>query len=140
MGSPATIPNASIQTITIVGKPKGARNHTTRLMEALLDGQALALGQRAVELAMAGDASVMRALLDRIISPRRDRPVSIAMPKIECAADLIGATAALTAAATAGEITPSEAGDLVRLVEGPRAPSRSTNYPLASPSSKSRWP
>ena len=87
-------------------------------MEALLDGQALALGQRAVELAMAGDASVMRALLDRIISPRRDRPVSIAMPKIKCAADLIGATAALTAAATAGEITPSEAGDLVRLVEG----------------------
>ena len=67
---------------------------------------------------MAGDASVMRALLDRIISPRRDRPVSIAMPKIECAADLIGATAALTAAATAGEITPSEAGDLVRLGEG----------------------
>ena len=40
------------------------------------------------------------------------------MPKIKCAADLIGASAALTAAATAGEITPSEAGDLVRLVEG----------------------
>ena len=40
------------------------------------------------------------------------------MPKIERAADLIGATAALTAAAADGTITPSEASDLVRLVEG----------------------
>jgi Family of unknown function (DUF5681) len=98
------------------GKPKGARNHATRLVEALLDGQAHALGQRAIELAMGGDASAMRALLDRRIAPRKDRPVSIAMPKINTASDLISAAAALTTAVGDGEITPGEAASLSTLV------------------------
>jgi hypothetical protein len=98
------------------GKPKGAKNHATRLVEALLDGQAHALGQRAIELAMGGDASVMRALLDCLIAPRKDRPVSIAMPKINTASDLIAAAAALTSAVSDGEITPGEAASLSTLV------------------------
>jgi Family of unknown function (DUF5681) len=98
------------------GRPKGARNHATRLAEAMLDGQAHELTQRAIELAMAGDASVMRALLDRLIAPRRDRPVSLKMPEIKSAADLILAAAALTEAASEGAITPVEAASLSTLV------------------------
>jgi Family of unknown function (DUF5681) len=98
------------------GRPKGTRNKVTRLVEALLDGQAKDLTQRAVEMAMAGDASVMRALLDRLISPRRDRPVSIEMPKINSASDLISAAASLAEAASAGDITPAEAASLSSLV------------------------
>jgi hypothetical protein len=98
------------------GKAKGTKNHATRLVEALIDGQAEELASRAVELAMAGDASVMRALLDRLIAPRKDRPVSIAMPKINTAADLIAAAAALTSAVGDGEITPGEAASLSTLV------------------------
>jgi hypothetical protein len=70
------------------------------------------LTQKAVEMAMGGDASVMRALLDRLIAPRRDRPVSLAMPKINSASDLIAAAAALTDAVAQGEITPGEAASL----------------------------
>ena len=98
------------------GKPKGAKNHATRLVEALLDGQAHALGQRAIELAMGGDASVMRALLDRLVAPRKDRSVSLTMPKIKSADDLIAAAAALTDATAAGDVTPSEAASLSTLV------------------------
>jgi hypothetical protein len=102
--------------VNLAGKPKGARNHATRLVEALLDGQAHALGQRAIELAMGGDASVMRALLDRLIAPRKERPVSLVMPKINSSSDLIVAAAAVTEAASTGEITPGEAASLSTLV------------------------
>jgi hypothetical protein len=102
--------------VNLAGKPKGTKHHATRLAEALLDGQVQELTQKAVEMAMGGDASVMRALLDRLIAPRRDRPVSLAMPKINSAADLIAAAAALTDAVAQGEITPGEAASLSVLV------------------------
>jgi hypothetical protein len=98
------------------GRPKGARNRVTRLVEALLDGQAKELTQRAVEMALAGDASVMRALLDRLISPVRERPVTLEIPKINTAYDLIAAAASLTDPAASGDITPGEAASLSTLV------------------------
>ena len=98
------------------GKPRGAKNHATRLVEALLDGQATELTNRAVELAMAGDASVMRALLDRLCPPRRERTVDITLPSIKSATDLIAAAAALTEATAAGDITPSEAASMSTLI------------------------
>jgi hypothetical protein len=49
--------------------------------------------------------------------PGQRSAVQVAIPPVKVAADLISATAALTAAA-AGTVTPSEAADLVRLVEG----------------------
>jgi Family of unknown function (DUF5681) len=100
------------------GKPKGARHRATLMAEAMLDGQAEALIQQAISMALAGDAQALRICVERIIPARKDRPVEVALPKISAASDLIAATAALTAAAANGEITPSEASDLVRLVEG----------------------
>jgi hypothetical protein len=95
---------------------QGAKSHATRLAEALIDGQAQELTQKALELAMGGDASVMRALLDRLVAPRRDRHVSLKMPVINSASDLITAAAALTSAVGNGEITPGEAASLSTLV------------------------
>jgi hypothetical protein len=40
------------------------------------------------------------------------------LPKISTPSDLVAAASALTAATAEGRITPSEASDLVRLVEG----------------------
>jgi hypothetical protein len=37
------------------GRPKGSRNATTLALETLLDGQATALTQKAIDLALAGD-------------------------------------------------------------------------------------
>src|ERR1700693_659671 len=48
------------------GRPKGSRNKSTLALEALLDGQAEALTQKAVELALAGDITALRLCLDRI--------------------------------------------------------------------------
>ena len=70
------------------GKPKGSRNVTTLAVEALLDGEADALTRKAIELARAGDMQALKLCMDRIVPPRRDRPVSFMLPKIEGPADV----------------------------------------------------
>jgi len=102
--------------INLAGKPKGTRHKATRLAEALLDGQVEGLMQRAVQMAMDGDASVMRAILDRLLPPRRERPVDLDMPKITDAKDLIDASSALMQAVADGELVPGEAAALGQLV------------------------
>ena len=62
------------------GKPKGARHRTTLAAEALLDGEAEVLTRKAIELALAGDSPALRLCLDRILPPRRERPVRFALP------------------------------------------------------------
>jgi hypothetical protein len=98
------------------GMPKGTRHHATRLAEALFDGQAEALVQKAIEMALAGDPTAMRLALERLCPPRRERSVELDMPSIKSATDLIAAAAALADAASSGEITPGEAASLSTLV------------------------
>ena len=99
------------------GRPAGARNKATQSAELLLDGEAEALTRRAVELALAGDGMALRLCLDRIIPPRRGRPVQLALPPVRGAADLGGTMAAITNAAASGAITPGKAAELARVVE-----------------------
>lgn len=58
------------------GRPKGSRNATTLALETLLDGQATALTQTAIDLALTGDMAALRLCLDRILPARKDRPVT----------------------------------------------------------------
>jgi Family of unknown function (DUF5681) len=99
------------------GKPKGARNRSTLALESLLDGQAEALTQKAIDLAMGGDMAALRLCLDRILPARKDRPVSIEMPQINTAEDAKLASAALLAAVAAGILTPSEGAEIGKLVD-----------------------
>src|SRR5207245_11470858 len=64
------------------GRPNGARNKATEAAELLLDGdgEAEALIRKAVELALEGDAGALRLCLERIIPPRRARPVKLGLP------------------------------------------------------------
>jgi hypothetical protein len=73
--------------------------------------------RKAVELAKAGDLAAIRVCLDRMVPPRRDRTVAFELPKMETAADMVKASAALLEAVASGELTPSEAAELGRLVE-----------------------
>ena len=99
------------------GKPKGARHRATRAAEALLDGEAEELTRLCIDKARGGDMTALRLVMERILPPRKDRPVEVDMPRITAASDLIAAAAALTQAVASGDITPGEAADLSRLVE-----------------------
>jgi hypothetical protein len=100
------------------GKPKGARNATTLAMEALLDGESAALTRKAIELAKDGDLQALRLCLERLLPPRKDRPVSFTLPPINSAKDALSALSALLTAVSAGELTPSEAAEVGKLVDG----------------------
>ena len=82
-----------------------------------LDGEAEKLTRKAVEMALAGDIVALRLCLDRTIPPRRDRPVLFALPAVESIADVVKASAALLGAVASGELTPSEAAELGKLIE-----------------------
>jgi uncharacterized protein DUF5681 len=98
------------------GRPKGARHRATLAAEVLLDGEAEALSRKAVEMALAGDTTALRLCLDRILPPRRERPVNFTLPSLQKPADAIHAMAAITGAVSMAEITPSEAAELAKLV------------------------
>lgn len=99
------------------GKAKGTRNRTTRAIEALLDGEAEALTRRAIELAQDGDTVALRMCLDRLVPPRKDRPITFDLPPIETADDLPKATGAVVAAVATGELTPSEAAEISKTLD-----------------------
>jgi len=86
-------------------------------MEALLDGESEALTRKAIDLALAGDITALRLCLDRVLPPRKDRPINFAMPAIAAIEDAPTAMAAITSAVANGDITVTEAADVARLVE-----------------------
>jgi hypothetical protein len=99
------------------GRPKGSRNATTVTLEILLDGQAEALTSKAVELALGGDMAALRLCMDRILPPRKDRPVTFDLPSIKSAGDAAAVTSAVLAAVANGEITPSDAAEIGKLID-----------------------
>jgi hypothetical protein len=99
------------------GRAFGSRNKATQNAELLLDGEAEALTKKALELALDGDRAALKLCLERIIPPRRGRPVPLGVPPLSGTGDLAATMAAITNAATVGTITPSEAAELARVVE-----------------------
>jgi hypothetical protein len=99
------------------GRPKGSRNVATLACEALLDGQAEALTQKAIEMALAGDVVAMKLCLERIYPPRKDRPVTFTLPPLASARDAADVSAAVTAAVSNGDITLGEAAEVAKLID-----------------------
>ena len=106
------------QSGNIAGKPKGARSRATLVLEALVDKQGPALIKKAIAMALDGDSAVLRALLPLLLPARKDRPVQFELPVINSAADAVNASKAILAGASDGVLTPGEAGELGKLLEG----------------------
>jgi hypothetical protein len=99
------------------GRPPGSRNHATVLAEQLFDGASGALANKAVQMALGGDAAALRLVLGRIIAPRRHRPTSFVLPALNTAADCAPAVAAIAAAASDGALSTAEASELSQIVD-----------------------
>lgn len=76
-----------------------------------------ALCSLAIELALDGDTVALKLCLDRIVAPRRDRPVHFPIPAMRTAADSTTAMASITSALASGQLTPSEAAELSSVIE-----------------------
>jgi hypothetical protein len=99
------------------GKAKGTRNGTTVALENMFEDEARDITRKVIELAKDGDTVALRLCLDRLMPVRKDRPILFTLPPIDTAEDLTKATNALLQGVAAGEITPSEAAELSKLVD-----------------------
>jgi hypothetical protein len=99
------------------GKPKGARHKTTLLAEKLMQDDAADVVKKVIAAAKGGDMTAARIVLDRIAPARRDSPVTIALPKIESAADAAKAMASVLDAVAGGAMTPGEAEQVAKLID-----------------------
>ena len=99
------------------GKPKGTKNHATRLAESLLDGETETLTRKAVELALQGDMAALKLCLERIIPPRKSRPVNIELPEVKTVEGAADAQATVVKAVAEGELTPEEGTAITKILE-----------------------
>lgn len=99
------------------GKPKGARNRATQMLEALFEGEAEEIGRAALEAAKGGDVQAMKLILDRLAPARKTRHIAIELPRIETAADLLSAQGVVVEAMAGGQITPDEATEIGKVLE-----------------------
>jgi hypothetical protein len=99
------------------GKPKGARHKTTLLAERLLQDDAEAVVKAVVAAAKGGDMAAARLVLDRIAPARRDNPIALTLPEVTSAADASKAMGSILAAVAAGDLSPSEGGEVAKLLD-----------------------
>ena len=134
------------------GRPKGHRNKATLAMEELLDGDAPALTRKVIERALEGDMVAMRLCLERVLPPRRDRPVAFALPKVELVKDVPAAAAAIPEACADGMLSPGEAAEIMNCSRpmaepsqnragnrGARAAAKAVRRKTANATEKKRW-
>jgi hypothetical protein len=95
----------------------GARHKATVAAEALLDGEAEALTRKAIEKALEGDTTALRLCLERIIPPRKDRPITFDAGALEGPADALKALVGVIRAIARGEITPDEATTVASVLD-----------------------
>ena len=99
------------------GKPKGCRNATTILFDELLKDNAKELIEKTIEMAKDGDGPALRLCIERLAPPRKDPPVWFDLPAMNEAKDAVNASAAIVAAVAGGDLTPSEAAELSKVVD-----------------------
>jgi hypothetical protein len=98
------------------GRPKGTRHHATVLAEQMIDQEAEGVVRRLLDMALAGDATALRLVVERLFPPRRERPVVIDLPPVMRASEAVRAMAEVVAAVAAGDLTPAEGGEISKLL------------------------
>ena len=99
------------------GRPKGSRNKTTVMAQSLLDSQVEQLVGKAIELALSGDASMLRLCVERLVPTKRDTPVSLRLPEIQCCDDAKTGMQEIIKAVSTGVLTPEEGDRIIAILE-----------------------
>lgn len=98
------------------GRPPGARNKRGRSTLMRLEDAGEDIADKCVELALAGETTAIRLVLERILPARKDAAVDLDLPRMTSAADAANAMAALVSAVAAGDLAPSEGEAVSRLI------------------------
>ena len=99
------------------GRPLGSRNKKTLAVEAAFDDRAEEILNDVIGRAKEGEKTAMRLCMERILAPKRERPITIDLPVIETPSDARKALAVITAELGEGGITLGEATKLIALID-----------------------
>lgn len=98
------------------GRPAGSRNKATLALEALIDGQGEEVVSTIITEAKNGNMAAAKALLDRLVPPRKSTPRTIDTPPVNAACDLEAVLLKVTNDMVNGEIAPDEAAAITSVV------------------------
>lgn len=82
----------------------------------MAEGDAEDILRKQIEKAKEGDQRAAEFILGRAWPARRGRPVSIELPKVETAADIVGALGAVAA----GDLSPEEGDAVASILDAKR--------------------
>lgn len=99
------------------GRPRGARNSSTLLAQALVADATDELVQRFIAEARNGNMPALLLAIKRILPQCRPPPLQFKLPTLESPADASRAINSILAGLAAGELTESEVKTLIGLVE-----------------------
>ena len=97
------------------GKPRGAKNRTTVMAQALLEGEAEILVRKLIDLAKGGDIQALKVCVDRLCPSIKAQaaPVKVHIPDTGSIADIANS---FIKAAADGLLPPDVAAQLVSAV------------------------
>ena len=103
------------------GRKEGSRNRATLALQALLEGEGERIIRKAVDMALAGNETALRLVLERLLPVAKDRPITLDLPKLAKPSDVAEAVRRAVEAVATGEVTPAEAEIVLKLLEALRA-------------------
>jgi hypothetical protein len=98
------------------GRPRGAKNRTTRLIEELVGNEAENLTRKAIQRALTGDVRCLQFLLERLLPKRNGRPIDLSITAVNSAHDVVNAMATVTTGVSDGTLTADEAAQLANFL------------------------
>jgi hypothetical protein len=99
------------------GRPRGSRNKTTKAALELINSHSEPVVRKVIVMALQGNETMLRALLDRIVPARRETPVNIGQLPTGTIDDLAKADDLLVKLASSGKITIMDANGFGDLIE-----------------------
>ena len=100
-----------------LGRPRGIRNKATIAAEVLFEGEIEGICRKAIEEAKRGNIQAIKLVLDRILPPKKEASIFIDLPTMKTSSDILEAIHRVTQAVSRGELSPSEADCLTRIIE-----------------------
>ena len=102
------------------GKPAGARNKATIMVQTIMESGAKEITEAVVSMAKEGDLSAARLVLERLLPPAKERPISLALPSTDTARGIAEAQQAILQAVAAGDLLLGEGTALAGILEARR--------------------
>jgi hypothetical protein len=102
------------------GRPKGSRNQATLLAIAAMEGELDTIVKSIIKAAKEGDLTAAKLVVDKLVPAAKDRPMTLALPKVIDIPSCLLAQTTLVDAVSSGELLAGEGQVLSGLIENQR--------------------